>query len=295
MDLDNIIIDSFCLIDDVTTELLKGRSLRQRGPNPIVADSEVITMEVVGELKKIDQDKELSQYFRYHFSHLFPGLNRISRTTFVRQAANLKDIKEKVWQYILTLIDHDPDITIVDSFPIQVCQFARATRCQRFKGEAAFGKDRMICQTFYGFRLHVIISSEGLITRFDIAPGNEQDLRIVPELFEGMKGFGIGDRNYWSPILMEELRNEGIALEAPYRRKSRDPWPDRSKFINHIRHIIETVFSQLTERYHIKKVWAKDMNHLANRFIRKALSHTLAFLLNQRLGNSPLQFEKLFA
>ena len=110
-----------------------------------------------------------------------------------------------------------------------------------------------------------------------------------------MKGFGIGDRNYWSPILREELQNEGIDLEAPYRRKSRDLWTDRSRFLNHIRHIIETVFSQLTGRYNMKKVWAKDMKHLGNRLIRKTLSHTLAFLLNQKLGNSPLQFDKLLA
>ena len=148
MDLDNLIINCFCIIDDAVKEVLKGKRLRERGPNPVMSDSEIITMEIVGEFKKLDQDKELFQYFRYHFSHLFPGLTRISRTTFVRQATNLKDIKENAWQYILNSVEHDSGIAIIDSFPIQVCQFARATRCQRFKGKAAFGKDRMVCQTF---------------------------------------------------------------------------------------------------------------------------------------------------
>ena len=295
MDLDKFIITIFCVVDDSMQEILNGKRLRQRGPMPLLLDSEVITMEVVGEFLQICQDKMLYWYFKTHYRDFFPVLGKVHRTTFTRQAANLSKIKEKMWQHILDFVEHDFYITIVDSFPVQVCQFARSSRCQRFKGEATFGKDRMIGQTFYGFRLHVCISTDGLITRFDIAPGNEQDIRIVPELFEGIKGFGIGDRNYWAPILTEELLSEAIAFGAPYKRASSDPWPERSKYLNHIRHIIETVFSQLTERYHMKKVWARDTWHLGNRFIRKALSHTLAFLLNKELGNPPLQFEKLLA
>jgi hypothetical protein len=32
---------------------------------------------------------------------------------------------------------------------------------------------------------------------------------------------------------------------------------------------------------------------LASRLVRKVLSHTVAFLLNHRMGNQPLQFSKL--
>ncbi|MCH8870308.1 MAG: hypothetical protein IIC85_11400, partial [Chloroflexi bacterium] len=49
MDLDSFIITVFCLVDDAMKEILQGRRLRQRGPNPTMADSEVLTMEVVGE------------------------------------------------------------------------------------------------------------------------------------------------------------------------------------------------------------------------------------------------------
>lgn len=293
MDLDNLIINFFCSIDDAVKEIEKEQRIRQRGPEPVMSDSEVMTIETVGEIMGMDKDKELIKFFRCRYSHFFPSLNRISRVTFIRQGANLWKIKEKIWQRLLSLIEHDPSLTIVDSMPIPVCLFARATRCQRFAGKASFGKDRLICQTFYGFRLHVCISQDGLITRFVLAPANEQDIRVVPELVTDWVGFGIGDRNYWSPILMEELAQEGVALIAPYKRKSKDPNPERSKFINHVRHIIETVFSQLTERFNVKKVWARDTWHLLSRLYRKVLSHTLAFMLNLKIGNPPLQFEKL--
>jgi len=39
--------------------------------------------------------------------------------------------------------------------PLPACLFARAYRCRRFKGKAAFGKDTLLMQTFYGFRVHM--------------------------------------------------------------------------------------------------------------------------------------------
>ncbi len=43
----------------------------------------------------------------------------------------------------------------------------------------------------------------------------------------------------------------------------------------------------------MKRVWARDLLHLASRLLRKVLSHTVAFLLDHRLGNRPLQLAKL--
>ncbi len=89
MNLDDFIIACFCLIDDCLPVVLKGKRVRTRGPAPQLADSEVVTMEVVGTYLGISQDKALYDYFRRHYAHFFPAVARLHRTTFVRQAANL--------------------------------------------------------------------------------------------------------------------------------------------------------------------------------------------------------------
>src|SRR4029453_5832159 len=66
MDATTLLVTVYCLVD----EWLAGRRLRQRGPNPILADSEVLTIECVGEFWGIDTDKGLDEYFR---RHLEPG------------------------------------------------------------------------------------------------------------------------------------------------------------------------------------------------------------------------------
>ncbi len=291
MDLSTLIVAVFCLVDD---RLLEGRRIRQRGPAPKLSDSEVLTIEIVGEFLGLDTDKDIHLFFRRHYAEWFPALGAVHRTTFARQAANLWKVKERLWQEFLALAPHDPTFALIDSMPLPACLFARAYRCKRFRGEAAFGKDTLLRQTFYGFRMHVRVCWPGVITGFSVAPANAHELSVVPELVESTRGVAVGDRNYWSPEAKEELvRGMGVELLAPYRSKKRDRAPHRSAYLSRLRYRIDTVFSQLTGRYSIKRVWAKDLWHLASRLLRKVLSHTIAFLLNHQLGNPPLQLSKL--
>jgi len=295
MDLDDFIITVFCVVDEAIPWVMGGRRLRQRGPLPILADSEVVTMEVVGEYLGLAQDSALFAYFRRHYTHFFPALRTLHRTTFVRQAANLWRLKERLWQRVLERVPHDPTFAIIDSLPLPVCQFARAYRCQRFRGEAAFGKDTLVRQTFYGLRVHVRLEWPGVITRFCVAPANVHELAALPALTEQTVGTLVGDRNYWSPATVAEWQPQGVALLAPYRSAKRDPRPRWSALLSRVRYRIDTIFGQLVGRCDIKRVWARDLWHLGNRLLRKVLMHTLAILLNMELGNPPLHLAQVVA
>ncbi len=89
--------------------------------------------------------------------------------------------------------------------PVHACQFARAPYCRRFAGAAAFGKDHVIRQTFFGFRLHLRTSRDGIIGAAALAPVNAAETEVVWELQPPRGSVGIGDRNYWSPSLTEAL------------------------------------------------------------------------------------------
>jgi hypothetical protein len=290
VDLDTFIISVFCVVDDwLTTQ----KKLRQRGPNPDLADSEVLTMEIVGEFLGIDTERGLYAYFRRHYAAgWFPALSKIHRTTFTRQAANLWAVKEKLWKHLLSRIHFDPEVSLIDSSPMPTCRFARAYRCRRLAEESAFGFDEMSKQTFYGLRAHLRVCWPGVIVEVDLAPANAHDLRLAEELLEDAKGWTLGDRNYWSPDLAQWLEDEGLYLLAPYKskKKEKEPWP---RWLTQKRRRIETVISQLVERYRAKKVWARDRWHLTSRFLRKVLSHTMAVYFCQQVGLSPLRFAEL--
>ncbi len=176
MNLDDFIITCFCLIDEMVPMILKDQRLRARGPEPKLSDSEVITMEVVGSYLSLSQDKELFRYFQRHYTHFFPALKGLHRSTFVRQSANLWAIKERLWCWLRDeMISYDGCMSIVDSVPVPICRFARAPWCIRFRCQASYGKDHADRQTFYGFRLHAQLSWPGLLTRLFLAPANRTE------------------------------------------------------------------------------------------------------------------------
>lgn len=296
MNLDDLIIACFCLIDDLLPTVLRGQRLRQRGPQPTLSDSEGLTMELVGRYLGLSQDKALFQYFRRHWSHFFPAMARTHRTTFVRQATNLWKLKEHFWCLIRdTLLLYDPLVAITDSFPMPVCQFARAYLCQRFRGEAHYGKDHTSRQTFYGFRLHVRLAWPGVVTCVCLAPANIDEGDVVLDLTAGTSGLLLGDRNYWLPQLKETLRGLGIVELSPFRTAKHALPHSWSAVLFRVRYRIDTVFGQLVDRGLAKRVWARDLWHLGNRVLRMVLMHTMAVLFNLQLDQPPLQLERLVA
>ena len=295
MDLDTFIIAVFCWIDEALPAVTRGDRLRRRGPDPVLFDSEVLTMEVVGAYLGLAQDSALVAYFRRHYAHFFPRLRRVHRTTFARQAANLWRVKERLWQRLLAEVPHDEEFAILDSLPLYACQFARASRCRRFRGQAAYGKDHVVKQVFYGFRLHARVCWPGVLTRLCLAPANVPDPDAAPALTEGTRGVALGDRFFWRPRLQAGLAQTGVLLLAPYLHATRDPTPRLSARLSRLRYRIDTVFGQLAERCAVKRTWARDLWHLASRVVRVVLMHTLAVHFNVQRDQPPLHLAALVA
>jgi hypothetical protein len=291
MDITTFMITVYCFIDD----WLKEKRLRQRGPQPTLSDSEVLTTEVVGEFLGIDDEVGLYRYFRWHWSAWFPRLLHVSRTTFTRQMANLWQVKQHLWQALLQHITYDPQLAFVDSFPVPICRFARAYRCRKLSGLAAYGYDELAKQTYYGLRAHVRVCYPGVIVALELTPANMHDTAVVQDLTEHFSGRLLGDRNYWSPTVRDRLREEAVLLSAPYQ-SSKHQGRSYPYWLTNLRRRIETVFGQLVQRFHAKQVWARDVWHLSSRWLRKILSHTFAVYCCQQVGlNSSLAFAQLLS
>jgi len=292
MRIEDFLLIIYCLVDDEIKGLNLGK-LRQRGFSPRLGDSEVITLELAWEFLGRDQDTEIFNFFRQYHLGEFPALAHVDRTTFVRQAANLWRVKQQLWRSLAGRLTELDWLWLVDSLPLPVCQFARATWCRRFEGSAAYGRDHVVRQTFYGFRIHLRTAANGIIAQLELAPANVSDLAMSGAVLQ--PPVAIGDRNYWSPEKTRELALQGMTLLAPYRTAKGDPDPDRSYWLGRVRRIVETTIGELVERYHIKRTWARDLWHLCHRLIRKLLSHTVGVWLNAQLGRPLLQLAGLVA
>lgn len=290
---EDYIIKVYCLVDDMLKKMEKIQ-LRQRGPSPKLSDAEVITMEIVGESKGLDQDKYIHSYFRDHWIKLFPCLG--DRTTFLRQAANLWAVKQEIRKGIAQkLLPFGSELSIIDGYPIPVCGFRRAHFSKLFKGNAEFGYCAAKDLRYFGFKGHLLIDQSGVILDCAIAGANIDEREMLFEMTSKSATDLLGDKGYiCKETMRDEFVLEGINIHTPLRENMKDKRPKEFvKNLNNRRRLIETVIGQLSERFNIEKVRARDMWHLTVRIGRKLLAHTVNCFINYTLGNSILQFEKI--
>lgn len=290
--IEDFIIFVFYCIDE---RVKKMGQFRSRGFDPKLSDSEVISMEVVGEFLGFDTDKGVWEYFSREWRNWFPNLT--SRSTFARQAANIWKLKQLLQKQLFSEIDDSLDcIRVVDGFPISVCHFARARRGACFKGEAGYGRCPSKNQVYYGFKGHLLITASGVVSAFMVTAANIEEHRTIEELSEGFKGLIIGDKGFISEALKGRLKEKGIDLQTPLKKNMKDDRDPRfvSK-IKSMRRIVETVIAQLIHRFRFTKVWARDQWHLISRLSRKLLAHTLGVFLNRKIGKSPIKFDGLLS
>ena len=194
-----------------------------------------------------------AKYFQNHHERALSLLirlgyvSRLSVSRFNRQLHKLRD-----WLYGMVVLMGElfsqGETFIIDSLPLPVCKRVRARRCKKVRGRAFCGYCAAKDEKFFGWRLHLICTTDGIPVRFDLLPAAYHDLTPVHELTvilpPGATVFG--DKGYISdPDAASIFAASGVRLVS-VRRKNMTPnfWADDYD-LAHYRKRIETVNSQL--------------------------------------------------
>lgn len=273
---DNLIIEIYLTVDEFLTPL---GSLRKSGPQPKLTDAEVLTMEIIGETLKIGTDKGIFDYFYRHWKPWFPGLG--CRTTFTRQIAHLWSVKKKLQQHLVQKMSPFTDLFLFDGFPIPTCHIKRYKRSKtELTSHGSVGYCAAKDEKYFGFKGHLVTTQQGLIVNFTFSQAHVDERDVLPELTRDLQGDLIADKGLIRPELTKKLASHGLTLHTPLRANMKDKRPKAfvTKLLK-IRRRIETVISQLAQRFSIQSVRAKDLWHLTSKISRKILSHTFCFFL----------------
>ena len=296
MDRDHFIIYVYCLVCHHFQEIVGNRPLRRRGFAPAPSDEEVITLEICGEYLGFDKDEEIFDYFVAHYADWFPQLR--GRTSFVRQAANLWQVKAMM-QHRLTVVSGQAGdaVQIIDTMPLPVCVYTRSQRDRCFKPEADYGYCAAKDMPYYGFKLGLRVSRDGMIVHYPLLPARPHDSQLLDDLIEGFQGVALADKGFIDGFRQQQLaKTQAVELITPPRKNMKERLPDSVYRVSkRWRKLVETVGSHLTERYNIAKTRTHDLWHYQHRLIRKVLSHTICVFINLQLGRSPLDLDDLVA
>jgi len=294
MDRDTFIITVYCLVVETYKTVKEQYPIRRGGFAPALTDEEVITMELCGAYFKLHLDKDLFDYFQSHYKEFFPALR--DRPSFVRQAANLWQVKTALWKLLLQRSgqQHHP-VQVIDTLPLPVCTYTRSIRDRCFKTLADYGHCAAKKLDYYGFKLGLRVSALGMITHFPLLNARAHDVNHLNALVESFSGLCPADKGFIDPFRQPLLLDRyGVKIVTPARSNMTEEHPKAlRKFCSRIRKIVETVGSHLTERFAVAKIRVHDLWHFQHRLIRKVLSHTVMVFLNLQLGRDPLDLDGL--
>ena len=286
LDTETLFTTIFVMVDDAYKNYRKIFADHSPGPQPTFSDAEVLTLALAEELLSKPAELRFHAWVRANYLHLFPRL--IERSRYHRRRKQL--LKPLAW-----IIQHlqqqlgvgDDPHQLVDSFPVRVCRFSRAKRCRNFVGEASLGYVASGKEVFYGFRMHLLTTFQGLPVGFGLASANVDDR----EAFEALAPLSAGktvfaDKGYVDAPLAQRLREQyGVDLRAIPRDNQKHNWPKATKqLVGRVRRLIESIISQLTRQFDISRTLAKAMPGLLVRLTSKIGAYLLGAWMNRQHG-----------
>jgi hypothetical protein len=180
---------------------------------------------------------------------------------------------------------------VIDSLPLPVIGFhlvpgATSAGYWRAYG-AAYGKVVTKKQTIFGYKLHLLVTLNGVIRDFVLAPASINDHRVAPDMLAPLHDcLVLGDKGYIDAALVEALRAEqGVTLATPLRRNQRvQRDPAFVRLLNGFRQVIETVNDQLAAQFNIGRNHAHTFAGLCARLASKLTAHMLCIYINRLDG-----------
>ena len=280
---EDFILLVYTIIDDLYQQFVPlSVSKRRNADAAKMSDSEIITLSICSELISIDSENAWYSFVKRNYRHLFPNL--CCRTRFNRTRRALLQVTELLRQKIGQVfpVPHSRYF-VIDSFPLPVCRFGRARYCRSFRADGAnYGRCPSKKETYFGFKVHALITLEGYITAFEITPASVDDREGLRDLAENHLGLVIlGDKGYTGRILWEDMKQQGVCLMSLKPSNYKENWPrEVRQLIFRFRWRVETVFSQLTEQTNAERVLAKSFRGLCTRLQNKILGHNLCMAFN---------------
>lgn len=283
----------YVIVDDIWKTI--SHQFPRPGPESDFGDSEVMTLEIVAELIGMDDEKAFLNYVKRNHLHLFPELP--DRTRYNRRRRQLVGALNEIRRRVLWRLPvHRASYWLIDSLPVPVVAFHRAPQTEHWFGWANFGKIVSKKQTIFGFKLHFLVTEQGIITDFVLAAANHHDVKLAEQMLMPYRDLVvIGDKGYIDKLMHSLLvQRNNLTVLTPKRCNQKDQLPKAvTRCLNKARQMIETVGSQLSGQFNIEVNKAKRMSGLLSRICAKLAAHTIGIYVNYLLDRPLLKLKDL--
>lgn len=242
--LEDLFLHTFVYVDD----WLKENQSRYQLPNKcyqVASDSEILTIAIVGEMQAQPYESIWYALVSEHSKHLFPKLPDYSR-----DHRTLRNAEGLFAELARTVLPEDKGIRIIDSKPLPVAKGKRVSWAKCLGASKGFSTMGQV----FGFKLHALVTDEGLFDRWLFAAADAADITAGHELIEALDTVIIlGDKAYLGSTILTPKRKNMQGQEA---------W---TTSMNHLRKRIESSFASLVRSLNLHVTQVKTFASLRTR------------------------------
>ena len=208
------IISIFCLIDDILQGIAHKEDIRRR-----VSDSEIILTAIVSSTSFYGNHNSAIKFMKQY--GFIPNMLDTSR--FNRRLHKVGSLLYEIFEIISSYFK---DFCcerhyIIDSFPVAVCNNLRIANCKILKEEKWRGYTASMRNYFYGVKVQLLTTKDGIPIAFHFTPGKTGDAKAIGKMIDKLpvEASLYGDSAYTDYGLEDiALERKGVLLKI--QRKS---------------------------------------------------------------------------
>ncbi len=292
-DLDTLATALYVTCDDYLKQHPHLAPWRPRiGLTPRINDAELLTLAVMQALLGYHNERRWIRYARIHLRHLFAHIPL--------QSGYNKRLR-KLGGTLQAVITHlaadtglwEDDVWIADSTPIECGRSRWTVKRSELAGFAEYGYCPSHSRYFWGLRLHLLATLDGLPVGFALTGAKACErktlngiLDTTPEqLSEGQ--VIMADKGCYGRVFEDELAQGGISLLRPARKG--ETRREGQCFLKPLRQRIESVFDTLKGQLGLEQHGARTPQGVIVRVLQRLLALTAAIWHNQATGQPILR------
>jgi hypothetical protein len=259
------------------------------GIAPKLSDAELVTLAVLQALLGFCSEARWLRYARAHLGGLFPYLpKQPGYNKRLRAAADL------IGQVIRVLASETTfwtdDVWVADSTPVECGRSRETTKRSALAGWAQYGYCASHSRWFWGLRLHLVCTLQGLPVGFALAGAKADERQVLlgilaadPALVAARPGQTlIADKHYYGRGFQAELVAQGVRLLRPARKG--EPQPAAAHLFRPLRQVIESINQTFKGQLDLERHGGQSPAGVTVRVLQRILALTAAIWHNDHTG-----------
>lgn len=274
--LDDLVIALYVFTDD----LLGDR--RRLGRPPRISDAELVCLAVAQVLLGCDSERRWLRLVRHRLSHLFPyvphqpGYNK-----------RLRALAPVICEVLRELVASSPSVCdslrLLDSTPVPCGASRETVKRSDLAGHATYGYCASHSRYFWGFRLYLLTTPDGLPVDFALAPANQPEREVAAAMFE-RRALAPGqilvtDKGFASADFEAFVAGMGATMVRPDRKDE----PPRFGSLGGVRQWIESIIDSLKGQLGLERHGGRTLAGVLTRVAQRLLALAAGIWFNWQL------------